>query len=117
MANPTTERNSLLDPKGLRKLLEAIPLRAIAEDAEARRIVSDEASDSAQREITSLARDQPSDEDQLKLGAGLSSARVVGTQGTAYAVFRDKEKFVVVRGKLGTSLGRSRYNRCRVAVG
>ncbi len=32
MANPTTEGNSLVDPKGSRKLLEAVPLRAIAED-------------------------------------------------------------------------------------
>ncbi len=70
MANPTTEGNSLLDPKGSRKLLKAVPLWAIAQHGKAGQIVSQEGSSRAQRKITSLAGDQPSDEDQLKLGAG-----------------------------------------------
>ena len=74
MANPTTEGNSLLDPKGFHKLLKAVPLRAIAEDGEAGQIVSQKGGGRAQREITSFAGDQRPDEDQLKLGAGLRTA-------------------------------------------
>src|SRR5664280_2026271 len=117
MANPTTKGNRLLDPMGCRKLLETVPLRAITEDAEAGQIVPQQRSSRAQRQITSLAGDQSPGEDQLKLGAGLQSARVVGTQGTTDAVFRDKEKFVAVFSKLGISLGRGRDDRCRVAIG
>ena len=91
MANPTTEGNSLLDPKGLRKLFKPVPLRAIAEHGKAGQIASQKGSSRAQSEITSLAGNQPANEDQLKLGAGLRTARVVGTQRTSDAGFRDKK--------------------------
>src|SRR5271170_244360 len=117
MAEPTAEGNSLLDPKGSHKLLEAVPLRAIAYHGKAGQIISQEGSSRAQSEVTCLSRDQDTDENQLKLGAGLRTARVVGTQGTAHAVLRHKEKFVAVCRKLGVGLGRVGYDACGVAKG
>src|SRR5208337_3691529 len=117
MANPTTEGNSLLDPKGFHELLKAVPLRAIAEDAEAGQIVSQKGSSRAQPKITSFGGDQSPEENQLKFAVALRTGRGTGTQGTTDAVLRDKEKFVAVCGKLGIRLGRGRHDRCRVAVG
>ncbi len=70
MANPTTEGNSLLDPKGSRKLLEAAPLRAIADHGEVGQIVSQKGSSRAQREIASLAGDQPPTKINSSLASG-----------------------------------------------
>src|SRR5271163_4493284 len=57
MAKPTAEGNSLLDPKESHKLLEALPLRAIAYHGKAGQIVSQEGSSRAQSEVTCLSRD------------------------------------------------------------
>jgi hypothetical protein len=54
MAEPAAKENSVLDPKGSRKLLEAVPLRAIADDGKARQITSQEGSRRAQGKITGL---------------------------------------------------------------
>jgi hypothetical protein len=40
MAEPATEENGLLDPKGYRKILEAVPLWAIADHGKAGQIAS-----------------------------------------------------------------------------
>src|SRR5438128_2188729 len=117
MANPTTEGNSLVDPKLSRKLLQAVPLRPIAEDTETGQIASQNGSSRPQREIASFARDESTDKDQVKLGAGLRTARVVDALGTTDARFRNEKQFVAIRSKLGVGLGGRRYNRCRVAIG
>ena len=83
MAEPAAERNSLLDSKGSRKLLEAAPLRAIADHGKAGQIASQKGSSRAQSKITSLPGNQAADENQLKFGAGLRTARVTGTQGAS----------------------------------
>ena len=57
MANPTTEGNSLLDLKGSRKLLKAVPFRTISEHGEASQTASQEGSSRAQRQIASLCRE------------------------------------------------------------
>jgi hypothetical protein len=38
MADPTTEGDALLNPKGLRKLFEAVSLRSVTDDCEAGQI-------------------------------------------------------------------------------
>jgi len=63
VAEPAAKRDRIPDSKRSRKLLEALPLRAIAKDDEAGQIVSQEGSSRAQREITCLAGDQPADKD------------------------------------------------------
>ena len=58
MAKPTTKGNSLLDPKGSRELLKAVPLRAIADHDKASQIASQEGRSRAQSEITSFPGNQ-----------------------------------------------------------
>ena len=58
-------------PRDRRELLEAVPLRAVAEHAEVGQIVSQEGSSRAQSKITSLAGNQAADENQLKFAAVL----------------------------------------------
>ena len=60
---------------------------------------------------------KPADENQLKFGAGLRTARVTGTQRATDAGLRDKKQFVAIRSKLGIGLGRGGYDRCRVTIG
>ena len=117
MAEPAAEGNSLLDSKGSRELLEAVPLRAITDHGKPGQIASQKGSSRAQSKITSLPGNQPPNENQFKFGAGLRTARVVGTQGETDAGLRDKKQFVAIFGKLGIRLGRSGYYRCRVAIG
>ena len=74
MAEPATERNSLLDPKGSHELLKAVPLRAIADHGKAGQVASQQGSSRAQSEITSLPGNQAANEDQLKFGARLRAA-------------------------------------------
>src|SRR5215831_5611317 len=116
MANPTTEGNSFLDPKGSCKLLKAIPLCAIAEDTETTCVVSQNRSSRAQREITSFAGDQASNEDQLKLLAGLLAALVAKTKGAADAGLWDKEEFFAIGSEFGIGLGGGGYDGCRVPI-
>ena len=97
MADPAAEGNSLLDPKGSRKLLETVPLRAIADHGEAGQIASQKGSRRAQSQIASLAGNQAPDENQLKFRAGLRTARVTETQGASDARLRDKKQFVAIR--------------------
>jgi hypothetical protein len=56
MAEPAAEDNSLLDPKRFHKLLEAIPLPAVADHGEARQAVPQKRSRRAQGKIASLPR-------------------------------------------------------------
>jgi len=91
MANPTAEGDGFLDFKGSHELLEAVPLRAIADNCKAGQIASQKRSGRAQREVTSFAGDQPTDKDQFKLGARLQTTGVVGTEGTPDTRFRDKK--------------------------
>jgi hypothetical protein len=65
VAEPATKENSLLDPKGSRKLLKAVPLRAIANNGKAGQIASQEGSRRAQSKITSLPRNQAANENQI----------------------------------------------------
>ena len=92
MAKPTTEGNSLLDPKGSRKLLKAVPLRAIADHGKAGQIVSQKGSSRAQREITSFAGNQASDENQLKFGVVLRTAAVRRNTESALTPFSGTKK-------------------------
>src|SRR5205807_3936600 len=117
VAYPSTERNILLNSTGSRKQLKAVSLASVTDDGEAGHIASQKRRGCAQCEITSLPGNQSANENQLKFGAGLRTARVSGTQGATDARLRDKEQFVAIRGKLGIRLGRSGYDRCRVAVG
>ena len=96
MANPTAESNSLFDLKRSRKLLKTIPFWAIADHDKAGRIVSQKGGSRTQREITSFAGDQISDEDQLELSPGLRAARVTGTPRASDARLRDKKQFVAI---------------------
>ena len=91
MADPAAEGNSLLDSKGSRKLLKAIPLRAIADHGKAGQIASQKGSSRAQGKITSFTGNQAANENQLEFGAGLRTARVSDTHGTADAGLRDKK--------------------------
>jgi hypothetical protein len=117
MAKPTTEGNSLLDPKGSRKPLKAIPFRAIADHGKAGQIATQKGSSPAQGKITSLPGNQAANKNQLKFGAGLRATRVCDTPGTIDAWLRDKKQLVAIHGKLGIRLRRRCYDRCRVAVG
>src|SRR5437660_11790441 len=117
MAYPSTERNSLLNSKGSRQLLKAFSLRSVTDDGEAGRIASQKWGGSPQCQITSFSGDQAPNEDQFKLGARLRTARPTATQRGTDAGLRDKKQFVAIFGKLRTHLGRSGYNRRRVAVG
>jgi hypothetical protein len=117
MAEPAIEGSILLDTEGSRKLLEAVPLRAIADHCKAGQITSQKGSRRAQSKITSLPGNQPANENQLKFGAVLRTALVNGTLGETDAGLGDKKQFVAICGKLGIRLGRSGYYRCRVAIG
>ena len=101
----TAERNSLLNPKRFRELLKAAPFWAIAHHGKASRIVSQKGSRGAQREIASFQRNQPSNENQLKFGAGFRTALSLEHKERLITGFRDKEKLVAIRGKLGVRLG------------
>jgi hypothetical protein len=81
----------LLYPKGSGKLLKPVPFGTISERGEAGQAAAQEGGSRAQRQIATFARDQPPDEDQLELGAGLRIARLVGTQGTRDTVLWDKK--------------------------
>ena len=81
MANPATEGDGLLDPKGSYELLKAVPLRAVADHGKAGQIVSQKRGSPPQSKITSLPGDQAPNENQLKFAAGLRTARVPGTEG------------------------------------
>jgi hypothetical protein len=107
MAEPAAEAYCPLDSKGCRKLLEAIPLRAIADHGKVGQIASQKGSSRAQGNIASLPGNQTTNENQLKSGAGLRTARVRGTHGKTDAGLRDKKQLVAIRSKLGTHLGRS----------
>jgi len=48
MANPTTEGNGLLDPKGFHELLKSVPLWTIAKHGKACQITSQEGGSRAQ---------------------------------------------------------------------
>src|ERR1700683_4698986 len=104
MANPTTKRNSFLDPQGFRKLLKPPPSRAIADNREASQITPQKGSSRAQRQITGFAGDKPTDKNQLKLCPGLRTARVTETQGPSDSGFRDKKQFVAIHNKLSIGL-------------
>jgi hypothetical protein len=117
MANPTTEGNSLLDFKGSRELLEAVPLRAIADYGEAGQIGSQKGSYRPQSKITGLYGDQPTDENQLKFGAGLRTPRLNGTHGRTDAGLGDEKQLVGIRGgKLRVGLGRRGYDCCGATI-
>ena len=92
MAEPAAERNSLLDSKGSCQLLEAVPLRAIADHSKAGQITSQKGSSCAQSKITSLPGNQAANENQLKFGVGLRTARVTETKGASDAGLRDKKQ-------------------------
>src|SRR5262249_48193406 len=117
MAEPAAERNSLLDPKGSCKLLEAVSLRAIADHGKAGQVAAQKRSRRAQTKITSFPGNQAANEDQLKFGPRLRPTRITVTQRTSDARLRDKKQFVPVLGKLGIRLGRSGYDGCRVTIG
>src|SRR5260370_38748539 len=116
MADPTTEGDALLNPKGLRKLFEAVSLRDITDNCEAGHVASQKRRGCAQREITSLSGNQAANENQLKSGAWLRTARATETQRETDAGLRDKKQFVAIRSKLGIRLRGSGYDRCRVAI-
>jgi hypothetical protein len=79
MFYPTTEGNSLLDPKRFHKLLEPAPFWAVTNYGEAGRITLQKGSGRAQPEIASFTGYEPTNKDQLELGAGRRSTRVVVT--------------------------------------
>src|SRR6266550_8974649 len=97
MADPPAERNSLLDPKGSHELLKAVPLRSVTDHGKAGQIASQKRGGRAQCEITSLPGNQAANENQLKFGAGLRTARVTETQRGANAGLRDEKQFLGIR--------------------
>src|SRR5438552_12002831 len=105
MTEPAAEENGLLNPKRPRQLLEAVPLGAITDHGKAGQIAAQKGSRRAQSKITSLPGNQATNEDQLKLGRRLRTARITVTQRTSDAWFRDKKQFVAILGKLGIRLG------------
>src|ERR1700678_115730 len=117
MADPTIEGNRLFDPEGFHHLLQVVPFRAVADNGEVRQIIPQQRGSGAQPEITSFARNQSPDENQIKLLVGLEAALVTKTQGSAQAILRDKENLLAVCVKFGARLGRSSYDRCCMAVG
>jgi hypothetical protein len=56
VAEPTGEGNGLLNPQGSRKLLEVVPLHAIAGHGEAGQVISQKRSRGTESKITSLPR-------------------------------------------------------------
>src|ERR1700674_3148109 len=94
MANPTTEGNSLADFKGPRELLEAVSLRAIADNDKEGQIGSQEGRYRPRSKITGLYGDQPTDENQLKFGAGLRTARLNGKHGGTDAGLGNEKQLV-----------------------
>src|SRR5208283_1982372 len=96
MAEPAAEENRFLDSKGSRKLLKAVPFRAIADNGKASQIILQKGSSCTQRKVTTLAGNQASDEDQLKFGSWLRTVRVTEAQGVANAGLRDKKQFVAI---------------------
>src|SRR6266550_6296383 len=117
MADPPAERNSLLDPKGSHELLKAVPLWAITDHRKAGQIAAQKGSRRAQSKITSLPGNQPTNENQLKFGVGPRTARVIRTQAASDTRLRNKKQFTAICGELGIRLGRSGYDRCRMAIG
>src|SRR5207245_102467 len=79
MAEPAAKGHSIFDADGFRKLLQAVPLRAIADHREASQSTSHEWGSRAQRQIARFAGNQTPDEDQLKLGTGLRTSGILGT--------------------------------------
>src|SRR6266568_3674288 len=100
MVNPPTKGNSVLDFKRSCELLEALPLRAIADHGQASQIGSQKGSSPPQSNITGFYRDQPTDENQLKFGAGLGAARITRAQGATDAGLGNEKQLVGIHGKL-----------------
>src|SRR5271157_781187 len=117
MLEPAAKGNSLLDPKGSRKLLEAVPLRAVADQGEVGQTASQKGRSRAQTDVASFAANKAAHENQLKFGAGSRPARVRQTQRPSDAVLWDKKQLVAIRGKLSADVGHSEDDRCRVAIG
>src|SRR5690242_159343 len=104
MADPTAGADSLVNPKGSHQLLEAVPLRAIADDGKTRQIIPPEGRRRAQCEIASFAGDEKPDENQFKFGTWFRAARIIVTQAASDAWLRDKKHFVAIDGKLCVGL-------------
>src|SRR5579872_1998606 len=117
MANPTTEGNGLLDTKRSCQLFQAASFRTISERGEVSLTSAQQGRSRPQRQIASLARYQPADEDQLKLGTRLRKTRIFRTQRPTDAGLGNKKELVAMPNKLGIGLGRSGYDRCCVTVG
>ncbi len=79
MAQPAAESNSLFDSKGFRELFKRLSFRPVADHGKAGSIAPQKRSSRAQSKITSLSGNQAANKDQLKLSAGLRTARVTGT--------------------------------------
>jgi len=118
MAQPPTKRDSFVDSKGSREFLKVAPLGAIANDGETCPARLQKRSGRPQGEVTSLVRDEATDEDQFKLVAARRAVQSTLIKGRADAVLPwNKEELLAIGCKLGVGLGGTCDDGRCIAIG